>query len=101
MTRFLRGPEVARRLRRSPGYALLVVVTLGLSLFTLATMTAVVDAVVLQPLPYRTPARIVALWESTPSEGEQRFRFSAANFLDVAGQRQDFEQAALFGSATA
>jgi putative ABC transport system permease protein len=96
-----RGPEFVRQLWRSPAYALLVVVTLGLSLFTLATMTSVVDAVLLRPLPYRSPDRIVALWETAPRTGAARFRFSVANFVDVSAQREDFERAALFRADSA
>ena len=52
----------ARRLRRSPGYALVGVLTLGLGIGASVAMFTVLNAVVLRPLPYAEPDRLVHVW---------------------------------------
>lgn len=54
----------ARRLRRKPGYALVSVLTLGLGIGASVAMFTVVNAVVLRPLPFPEPDRLVRLWPS-------------------------------------
>ncbi|HVT57780.1 MAG TPA: ADOP family duplicated permease [Thermoanaerobaculia bacterium] len=87
-----------RRLKRSPTYAFAAVATLGVTLSALTTMGAVVEAVLLRPLPFRNPARLVALWEAATANGRDMSRLAAANFFDLRAQRQLFERAALFGA---
>ncbi|HVS15982.1 MAG TPA: ADOP family duplicated permease [Thermoanaerobaculia bacterium] len=52
-----------RALARRPGYSLLVIATLGLALGADTALFSVVDTVLLQPLPYRDPERMVLLRE--------------------------------------
>lgn len=54
-----------RRLLRSPGYALVALSTLALGVAASVAMFTVVNAVVLRPLPYPEPDRLVRLWPST------------------------------------
>ncbi|HVS65309.1 MAG TPA: ADOP family duplicated permease [Thermoanaerobaculia bacterium] len=71
-----------RRIRFSPGPAIGVVVTLGLGIAAVVTMHAVLQAVLLAPLPYPDPAELVRLYEINP-RGE-RFTTSQPNYLDFA-----------------
>lgn len=52
----------ARRLLRSPGYAVVALLTLGLGIGASVAMFTVLNAVVLRPLPYAQPDRLVHLW---------------------------------------
>ncbi|HVS64843.1 MAG TPA: ADOP family duplicated permease [Thermoanaerobaculia bacterium] len=59
-----------RRLRREPGFALAAVVTLGLGLGALLAIAALFDAVIVRPLPYPEPDRLVAVWPEARSRAE-------------------------------
>jgi len=69
-----------RQMRRSPAMTSLIVGMLGLGIGANTAVFSVVNAVMLRPLPFSEPERLVRLWESTP-QGD-RFSVSAPNFLD-------------------
>jgi putative ABC transport system permease protein len=56
-----------RALRRSPGYALTCVAVLALGIGANAAIFSVVDAVIIKPLPYPDPSRLVLVWERYPN----------------------------------
>jgi putative ABC transport system permease protein len=58
-----------RVLRRNPGFALAAVATFGLGIGASTAIFSVVHGVLLAPLPYRQPDRLVALWERNLSTG--------------------------------
>jgi putative ABC transport system permease protein len=55
-----------RNAARRPGFTLLVALTLALGLGVNGAMFALVDAVLLRPLPYREPARLAFVWQTLP-----------------------------------
>ncbi|MFL5578861.1 MAG: ADOP family duplicated permease [Gemmatimonadaceae bacterium] len=65
-----------RTTRRAPAFALLVVLALGLGVGATTAIFSVVDAVLLRPLPYQEPARIVAVMHDVTMPA------APANFLD-------------------
>jgi len=69
-----------RVLLRAPGFTAAALVTLALGIGATSAIFSVVRAVVLEPLPYREPDRIVAVWE-TNRGGTSRNVISAANFV--------------------
>jgi putative ABC transport system permease protein len=69
-----------RVLRRAPGFAAAALVTLALGIGATSAIFSVVRTVILEPLPYHEPGRIVAVWE-TNRGGAQRNVIAPANFV--------------------
>jgi len=84
-----------RTLLRNPGFAITAIGTLALGIAVNATIFSVVNAVLLQPLPYRDADRLVLLWTTNP----QRNAFErSTGYLNVQDWRnaQSFEAMAYF-----
>lgn len=58
-----------RSLRRAPGFSASVILTLAIGIGAATAIFAVVDAVLLRPLPYGDPGRLVGAWFHIPSVG--------------------------------
>jgi putative ABC transport system permease protein len=89
-----------RILRKNPGFVLTVVVTLGLGIGANATIFSVVNAVLLEPLPYKEPDRLIRLWETNPGGGLTEVAVSVPNFQDWQKQQTSFNQLAASENAT-
>jgi putative ABC transport system permease protein len=83
-----------RWLRKHPGFTALSVLTLAAGIGVNTAMFSVVHAVLLKPLPYNEPDRIVWMTESGP-EVSNRW-VSYANFLDWRSRNQVFESMSTF-----
>src|SRR6516225_8207345 len=88
-----------RMLVKQPGFTAIAVLTFALGIGANAAIFSVVNAVLLRPLPYPDPDRVVALWESRPSDGDAHSRVAPANFLDWRQRTRVFQGLAAFGSA--
>jgi len=86
-----------RQLRHRPGFAIVAIVVLALGLGGNAAMFSVVNAVLLQPLPYAHPERLVALFERDVVGEEPYNSVAAGNFLDWQKDAHSFEQMAASG----
>lgn len=88
-----------RMLMKNPGVSLVAVITLALGIGANTAIFSVVNGVLLKPLPYKDPERLVALWENVPTHG--RWRASPANFFDWKSQNTLFEGMAAYGGSVA
>jgi putative ABC transport system permease protein len=83
-----------RSLAKRPAFALIAAITLALGIGANTAIFSVVNTVLLRPLPYRDPDRIVTLWQNNAKAGLPRNDVSPANFLDWQEQSRSFESMA-------
>jgi putative ABC transport system permease protein len=82
----------ARMLRTSPGFTLVAILTLALGIGANTAIFSFVDGVLLKPLPYAHPERILMVWEKPP--GGLRNGISTLNYLDWKAQNTVFDKMA-------
>src|SRR6185295_14860229 len=87
-----------RVLLKNPGVTAVAVITLALGIGANTAIFSVVNAVMLRPLPYKDPDRLMSLWAKTAEHG--RWRTTPANFLDWKKQNTTFADMAAFGGST-
>jgi putative ABC transport system permease protein len=87
-----------RQLKGAPAFALAAIVTLALGIGVNAGIFALVDAMLLRPLPYRDPDRLAIVWGRT--DRTPRGRASALDILDWLERGRSFEQIAGFVPGT-
>jgi predicted permease len=83
-----------RTFRKAPGFAMIAVITLGLGIGANTSMFSIVNGVLLRPLPYANPDRLLRLATSTPQFKDASVSYP--NFLDWQQRSQSFEQLALY-----
>ena len=86
-----------RILRRSPGFAATAIAIVALGIGATTAAFSVTDFVLLRPLPFPEPDRLVKLWERTP--GYARMELSAANYRDWKQASTVFESIGLYHGA--
>ena len=86
-----------RRLIKSPGFAAVVILTLGLGIGANSAIFSVVNAVVFRSLPYPEPDRLVRLFQVADDGGMSTF--TPMNYLDVKAGMQALESSAAFTGA--
>jgi putative ABC transport system permease protein len=88
------GHDLARAVRtlvRAPGFTLTVSLLLGLGVAATTTLFALVNAVILKPLPYDDPERLVMVWESNVAQNRLREGPSPGNLVDWAAHSEAFD----------
>ncbi len=104
MARFLHDLKfAARHLLKSPGFTSIAILIMALGIGANTAIFSVVHAVLLEPLPFSDPDRLVQIWHVPPQSsfpGMTQFSVSAANFLDWQKQNDVFSQMALYSGAS-
>jgi len=86
--------HTVRSLLKTPGFALVSILALALGIGANTAIFSLVNAVLLRPLPYKDPARLVMLWQQPPSGGTNNV--TAADFQDWRDRCRSFESMAAF-----
>ena len=81
----------ARSLRWNPGFTVVAALTLALGVGANSAIFSIINAVMLRPLPYAHPERLVRIYESNPERGWPQFSASHPNFLDWRAQAHSWE----------
>jgi len=84
-----------RQLLKSPGFTAVAVLTLALGIGANTALFSVIYGVLLKPLPYPEPERLVTLWERSPERGIEQERVSGPNYLDWRAQNSVLEDLAV------
>ncbi len=88
-----------RGLLRSPAHSAIVVLTMALGIGATATIASVVNGVLLRPLPFHDPERLMMVWQRAPGVGVEEDWLSPAQYFDLREKVQGFEELAMvFGT---
>jgi putative ABC transport system permease protein len=90
----------ARTLVGQPGPSLIAVVTLALGIGANTAIFSAVNALLLRPLPYKDPERLVMVWEKRATEGVFNNVVAPADYIDWAHMNTVFESTAAVWSVT-
>ena len=85
-----------RTLRRNPGFAIVVLLTLALGIGANAAIFSVVNGVLLRPLPYRDADRLMVIWGDLKRPGLNGIPASAGEYVDYRDRSHAFEQVAAY-----
>ena len=90
-----------RALRKSPKFSATALLTLAICLGANLTIFAVVDAILLRPLPFPQPDRLVTVFNTYPKAGVDRDGSSITNYYERRGRISAFTQLAMYRYETA
>jgi putative ABC transport system permease protein len=85
-----------RLLARNPGFSAVAVLTLALGIGVTSAIFSLVNGILLRPLPYPQPERLVRLLQAYPEKGLDSWRLSQANFASYRDQNTVFSSVAAY-----
>lgn len=84
-----------RSMTKNPWFALAAVLSLAIGIGANTSIFSVANALLLRPLPYQDPDRLVILWNRSPGLGITQDWFSTAQYFDIRTSHHGFEQVAI------
>jgi predicted permease len=90
-----------RLLRKTPGFTVTALATLAICLGANLTIFAVMDSILLRPLPFPEPGRLITMFNTYPKAGVDRDGSSITNFYERRGHIPALESLAMYAYSTA
>jgi putative ABC transport system permease protein len=88
-----------RGLAKTPGFTIIAIVTIALGIGANTAVLSLVNALLIRPLPYKNPQKLVLIWEQFAQQGLERIPVSAPEYLDYEKQLQSYDRIAAFDYA--
>jgi putative ABC transport system permease protein len=88
----------ARMLFKRPGFTLIAVITLALGIGANTAIFSVVNGVLLRPLPYQEPDRLVRVYSEFPTMNLRKFWVSPPEYLDIQKESKSWESIGAWAS---
>jgi len=88
--------QVLRRLRLSPLFTTITLITLAAGIGANTLVFSVIEGVLLKPLPYPDPARLVGVWHSAPGINIKDLNMAPSHYFIYREQGQSFQDIALY-----
>lgn len=85
-----------RRLRKNPGFAMISILIIAIGIGANAALFTLVRSVLLRPLPFADPDRLVALYGQNPDDPDPRGAVAAGDFYEWQKASGGFEQMAMW-----
>ncbi len=89
-----------RRLMRTPGFTIATVLTLALGIGANTAIFTVIDGVLLKPLPFPEPERLIGVWQTAPGVAIQDLNASIADYVTYREHSRTFADVALWDGRT-
>jgi putative ABC transport system permease protein len=85
-----------RGLLKSPGFTVIAIATLALAIGATTSVFSLINALLVRPLPYQQPSKLVLIWERFAAQGLDRIPVSLPEYLDLENQFHGCTQIAAF-----
>src|SRR5215467_12409079 len=87
-----------RRLVRTPGFTLAALITLGLGIGANTAIFSVINSVLLKPLPFHEPERLIGVWQTAPGVNIKDLNASIADYVTYREDSSAFADVAIWNS---
>jgi putative ABC transport system permease protein len=85
-----------RMLAKAPGFSIIAILTLALGIGANSAIFSVIDAVLLQSLPFPEPKQLVAIWSQTTRENSEKETESVPDYVDLRDQSETLSALAAY-----
>jgi putative ABC transport system permease protein len=88
--------HMLRRLMRAPGFTAVTLFTLAIGIGANTAIFSVVNGILLKPLPYSEPERLVGVWHSAPGLNIDKFEASPSTYFTYREESRTFQDIGLY-----